>query len=326
MGGDLGPHLIIQASLDCLKELNAINIILVGPAVLIEKVIRQYPHSIDHNRLEIQPASETIGLTEPLSKILRNKPNASMRIALELVQKKIADACISAGNSGALMALSRMLLKTVPGVERPAMITSIPTNEGCCQLLDLGANVDCSAEQLYQFAVMGSLSAEAQGIKTPRIALLNIGTESTKGNQLVKLTATLLEQSSNLNYIGFIEANGLYQGNADVVVCDGFVGNVFIKSSEALAKILDSKINYFVNRNIFTRFFGGFIFPGLTTYKNKLSPCYYNGANLIGLQGIVVKSHGAAGRESFRSAIYKTQREIQMCLPLCLSERIEDFL
>lgn len=181
-------------------------------------------------------------MDERPSQALRGKPDSSMRIALELVRDGKAQACVSAGNTGALMALSRFVLKTLPGIDRPAMVAAIPTQTGYCQLLDLGANVDCSAENLYQFAVMGSVAAQALGVHRPRVALLNIGTEDIKGNQQVKLAATLLQNARGLNYVGFVEGDGLYRGEADVVVCDGFVGNILLKSSEGLATMIGARI------------------------------------------------------------------------------------
>jgi glycerol-3-phosphate acyltransferase PlsX len=181
-------------------------------------------------------------MDERPSQALRGKPDSSMRIALELVRDGKAQACVSAGNTGALMALSRFVLKTLPGIDRPAMVAAIPTQAGYCQLLDLGANVDCSAENLYQFAVMGSVAAQALGVHRPRVALLNIGTEDIKGNQQVKLAASLLQNARGLNYIGFVEGDGLYRGEADVVVCDGFVGNILLKSSEGLATMIAARI------------------------------------------------------------------------------------
>ena len=257
---------------------------------------------------------------------LRGKPDSSMRISLELVRDGVARACVSAGNTGALMALSRHVLKTLPGIDRPAMVTAIPTQAGFCHLLDLGANVDCSAEHLYQFAVMGSVTAEALGTVSPRVALLNVGTEEVKGNQQVKLAASLLQQSQGLNYIGFVEGDGLYRGEADVVVCDGFVGNVLLKSSEGLAAMIAGRIEVLFKSSLVAKMVGTLALPLLRRLQGELAPAKHNGASFVGLQGIVVKSHGAAGPEGFKSAIRRALQEIDENLPERLQGRLEEHL
>jgi glycerol-3-phosphate acyltransferase PlsX len=241
MGGDFGPRSIVQASIACLFATPSLHLTLVGQAPLIEGLIARHS-GVDRSRLRVVNASEVIAMDERPSQALRSKPDSSMRVALGLLAEGQVQACVSAGNTGALMALSRFVLKTLPGIDRPAMIAAIPTQRGYCQLLDLGANVDCSAEHLYQFAVMGSVAAEALGVPRPRVALLNIGTEDIKGNQQVKLAATLLQAAPGLNYIGFVEGDGVYRGEADVVVCDGFVGNILLKSSEGLATMIGARI------------------------------------------------------------------------------------
>jgi glycerol-3-phosphate acyltransferase PlsX len=249
-----------------------------------------------------------------------------MRIALELVRDGKAQACVSAGNTGALMALSRFVLKTVPGIDRPAMVAAIPTQSGFCQLLDLGANVDCSAEHLYQFALMGSVAAQALGIPRPRVALLNIGTEDIKGNQQVKLAATLLQNARGINYVGFVEGDGLYRGEADVVVCDGFVGNILLKSSEGLATMISARIEALFKRGVLARAVGVLAMPLLKRLQADLAPARHNGASFLGLQGIVIKSHGSAGVEGLQSAIQRALIEIEENLPGRLQSRLEDLL
>jgi hypothetical protein len=207
---------------------------------------------------------------------------------------------VSAGNTGALMALSRYVLKTLPGIDRPAMVSPIPTERGHCYLLDLGANVDCSAEHLYQFAIMGAVAAETLGVPRPRVALLNVGTEDIKGNQQVKLAANMLQQAHGLNFIGYIEGDGMYRGEADVVVCDGFVGNILLKSSEGLAKMITGRVETLFSDGLFAQAIGALAMPLLRRLKADLAPARHNGASFLGLQGIVVKSHGAAGRRVFR--------------------------
>ena len=224
------------------------------------------------------------------------------------------------------MALSRYVLKTLPGIDRPAMVTAIPTETGHAHLLDLGANVDCSAEHLYQFAVMGMVAAEALGVQRPRIALLNIGTEDIKGNQQVKLAASLLQRAEGLNYIGFVEGDGLYRGEADVIVCDGFVGNILLKASEGLAGMIAERIQRLFTSSLLARLAGLVAMPLLRGLQAELSPARHNGASFLGLQGIVVKSHGSAGVEAFRSAIRRAHREVREDLPQRLHGRLEHLL
>lgn len=203
MGGDFGPHCIVPASIACLAESPSLHLVLVGQRSLLEELIGQHA-DVDRSRLHIEHADEVIAMDERPAQALRGKPQSSMRVALELLRDGRVQACVSAGNTGALMALSRYVLKTLPGIDRPAMVSAIPTRNGFCHLLDLGANVDCSAEHLYQFAVMGAVAAEVLGVANPRVALLNVGTEEVKGNQQVKLAASLLQRAGGLNYVGFI--------------------------------------------------------------------------------------------------------------------------
>jgi glycerol-3-phosphate acyltransferase PlsX len=325
MGGDFGPHSIVPASIACLADYPSLHLVLVGQAPLLEELIAQTP-GVDRTRLHVEHASEVIAMDERPAQALRGKPDSSMRVALELLRSGRVQACVSAGNTGALMALSRYLLKTLPGIDRPAMVTAIPTRGGCCHLLDLGANVDCSAEQLYQFAVMGAVAAEALGVARPRVALLNVGTEEVKGNQQVKLAASLLQQADGLNYIGFIEGGGLYRGEADVVVCDGFVGNILLKSSEGLAAMISARIEALFRESLASRLVGLLALPLLRRLRAELAPAQHNGASFLGLQGVVVKSHGAAGPEDFKSAIRRALTEIQENLPQRLYGRLEDML
>src|SRR3990167_1338988 len=325
MGGDFGPHCIVPASLACLAEIPSLHLVLVGQESLLEELITRHS-GVDRARLQIEPASEVIGMDERPSQALRGKPDSSMLVALELLRDGNAQACVSAGNTGALMALSRYVLKTLPGIDRPAMVTAIPTARGHCHLLDLGANVDCSAEHLYQFALMGVVAAEALGVERPRVALLNVGTEDVKGNQQVKLAASLLQQAQGLNYIGFIEGDGLYRGDADVVVCDGFVGNILLKSSEGLAAMIAGRIEALFKSSLAARMVGVLALPLLRRLQGELAPAQHNGASFVGLQGIVVKSHGAAGPDDFKSAIRRALREIEEDLPQRLHGRLGEHL
>jgi len=325
MGGDFGPRSIVQASIACLSATPSLHLTLVGQPSQLEPLIASHP-TVDRVRLTITPASEIITMDERPSQALRGKPDSSMRVALQLLRDDKVQACVSAGNTGALMALSRHVLKTLPGIDRPAMVAAIPTQRGYCQLLDLGANVDCSAEHLFQFAVMGAVAAEALGVVRPRVALLNVGTEDIKGNQQVKLAATLLQQARGLNYIGFVEGDGLYRGEADVVVCDGFVGNILLKSSEGLATMIAARIEALFKQSLASRLVGALALPLLKRLQADLAPARHNGASFLGLQGIVIKSHGSAGVEGFQSAIARALIEIQENLPERLHGRLEELL
>ncbi|WP_083207998.1 phosphate acyltransferase PlsX [Pseudomonas sp. 31 R 17] len=325
MGGDFGPRSIVQACIASLSATPSLHLTLVGQPTLIEELIASHP-AVDRARLTVTPASETITMDEKPAAALRGKPDSSMRVALELLRDGKVHACVSAGNTGALMALSRHVLKTLPGIDRPAMVAAIPTQKGYCQLLDLGANVDCSAEHLLQFAVMGSVAAEALGVVRPRVALLNIGTEEIKGNQQVKLAATLLQGARGLNYVGFVEGDGLYRGEADVVVCDGFVGNILLKSSEGLATMIATRIEALFRQNLAARMVGALALPLMRRLQADLAPARHNGASFLGLQGVVVKSHGSAGVEGFQSAIARAVIEIQDNLPQRLRGRLEGLL
>jgi glycerol-3-phosphate acyltransferase PlsX len=325
MGGDFGPHRIVPACVASLAEFPSLHLVLVGQASVLEELIARHP-GVDRARLQVEHASEVIGMDERPTHALRGKPDASMRVMLELVRSGRAKACVSAGNTGALMALSLYVLKPLPGIDRPAMVTAVPTAKGVCHLLDLGANVDCSAEQLYQFAVMGAVAAEAQGMQRPRVALLNVGTENIKGNQQVKLAASLLQQAEGLNYIGFVEGDGLYRGEADVVVCDGFVGNILLKSSEGLVSMISDRIEAMFNEGFVSKLAGAVAMPLLKRLRGELAPARHNGASFLGLQGIVVKSHGSATVEGFQSAIRRAVIEVRENLPQRLHGRLEDLL
>ncbi|WP_165671548.1 phosphate acyltransferase PlsX [Metapseudomonas otitidis] len=325
MGGDFGPRCIVPASIACLAEFPSLHLVLVGQAPVLEDLIA-CESGVDRRRLSVEHAAEVVAMDERPSQALRGKPDSSMRVALDLVRAGRAHACVSAGNTGALMALSRYVLKTLPGIDRPAMVTAIPTARGHCHLLDLGANVDCSAEHLYQFAVMGSVAAEALGLRSPRVALLNVGTEDIKGNQQVKLAASLLQQANGLNYIGYIEGDALYRSEADVVVCDGFVGNILLKSSEGLVAMIAARIESLFTENLGSRLVGALALPLLSRLKGDLAPSRHNGASFLGLQGIVVKSHGSAGADGFQSAIRRAVIEVRENLPQRLHGRLEDLL
>jgi len=320
MGGDFGPSCSIPAALAALKQSPSLELLLVGD----ETTIRRFLPSKANPRVQIIAASEQVAMDEAPAAALRGKPDSSMRRALQCVRDGKAAACVSAGNSGALLALSRHLLKTLPGIKRPALARAIPTANGSCLLLDLGANLDCPPAQLYQFALLGWLSAGARGVERPKVALLNVGSEAIKGNQAVKQADALLRQYSHLNgmdYIGYIEGHDLFAGKADVAVCDGFVGNLLLKSSEGLAKMLVQRVRDEFNRSAFSRLCAAAAYPVLNRLKNQLNPASYNGASFLGLRQVVVKSHGGAGPQGFTSAILHAAREVACHLPQHLQSR-----
>ncbi len=310
MGGDHGPHVTVPAALAYLKRDAEVNIVLVGLAGVIEAELRSLKASVSP-RLRIHHASEVVTMDDPPALSLRNKKDSSMRVAINLVKTGEANACVSAGNTGALMAISRFVLKMLPGIERPAIAGMMPTLNGHTHVLDLGANVDCTANHLLQFAVMGAMLVSAVEHKeAPAVGLLNIGEEDIKGNEVVKQAAELLRQS-HLNFHGNVEGNDIYKGTTDVVVCDGFVGNVALKASEGLVQMLATFLRQEFKRNILTRLAGLVAYPVLSAFKKRLDHRRYNGASLLGLRGVVVKSHGSADSFAYQFAIERAVEEVR---------------
>lgn len=310
MSGDHGASVIMPAALAALRETADIGMILVGDQAVITAHMRHWPERIKP-RAEIFHASQTVAMEELPVVALRNKRDSSMRKAIDLVKEKRADACVSAGNTGALMATARYVLKTLPGIDRPAIATALPSLFGHTHMLDLGANIDVEAAHLYQFAVMGSVLVSAiDGIEFPRVGLLNIGSEAMKGNDRVREAAHLLEKSS-LNYIGFVEGNDVYCSDVDVVVCDGFVGNVALKTSEGVARLISDNIRTEFKRNWLSKLRGLVAMPVLNRFRDRIDPRRYNGASLLGLQGIVIKSHGGADVLAFQNAIRIARKEAE---------------
>ena len=308
MGGDYGPRVTVSASLRFLEDTPDARIILVGLDRDVLKVLAA-SRSPARQRASIHGASEVIESHEGPANALRGKKDSSMRVAINLVKDGIAQACVSAGNTGALMAISRFVLKTLPGIDRPAIASQLPTRKGVVTALDLGANVNCTPEQLLQFAVMGSaLVAAVDGIERPTIGLLNIGEEDIKGNDVVKQAADLLK-SSGLNFYGNVEGDDIYKGTTDVIVCDGFVGNVALKTSEGLALMLSDFLREEFTRNPLRKMMAVAALPVLRAFKRRVDPRRYNGATLIGLKGVVVKSHGSADALAFRHALMKAHAE-----------------
>ena len=326
MGGDHGPHVVVPAALSVLAEQADLTLILVGNQDLIAHELRVH-HAVASDRLQIHHASQHVEMDEPPAQALRGKKDSSMRVAINLVKEGRAQACVSAGNTGALMATARYVLKTLPGIDRPAIISSLPTMTGHTHMLDLGANIDSSAEHLFQFAVMGSVLVSAvDNIERPRVGLLNIGEEEMKGNEVVKSAARLLAATPDINYVGFVEGDDIYKGTVDVVVCDGFVGNVALKTSEGLAKMISHYMKQEFKRSLITQMVGMLAMPVLKAFRAKIDPRQYNGASLVGLQGIVIKSHGGADSFAFANAIKEAVLEVQKAVPQRISKQLEVFL
>jgi len=318
MGGDHGPQVTVPAALDFVRDHADVRVILVGLA----EGIKPYLGDAAVGRISLRHATEAVSMHESPSLALRNKKDSSMRVAINLVKQGEADACVSAGNTGALMAISRFVLKMLPGIDRPAICAVLPTLTGHTHVLDLGANVDCSPENLLQFGIMGaSLVAAIEHRDRPTVGILNIGQEEIKGNDVVKRAADLLADSG-LNFVGNVEGDGVYKGAADVIVCDGFVGNVALKASEGLAQLLATFLREEFRRNLLTRLVALLALPVLQRFKKRVDHRQYNGATLLGLRGIVVKSHGSADALAFRCALKRAADEARNGVLARISERV----
>ena len=326
MGGDHGPKITVPASINALTRYDQLHIILVGDKELIEKELQKNKYT--NTRLSIQHASEVVEMDESPQSALKNKKDSSMRVAINLIKEEKAQACVSAGNTGALMATARYVLKMLPGIDRPAIASSLPSQKGTTYMLDLGANTDCSAEHLLQFAVMGAmLVSSVSGNPNPSVGLLNIGSEDIKGNEIVKEASELLRRS-HLNFYGNVEGNDIFKGTTDVVVCDGFVGNVALKTAEGIAQLMGRFLTQEFKRNWMTKVMAFVSLLVLNRFKKRLDPRRYNGASFLGLRGIVVKSHGSADSYSFFFAIQtaieesknnvleKIQKQLELEIPL----------
>ncbi|MPS48997.1 phosphate acyltransferase PlsX [Methylobacillus sp.] len=308
MGGDHGPHVTIPAALNAIKQDSQLNIILVGLKDVIETELSANKAAAGP-RLRIHHASEVVAMDESPQSALKNKKDSSMRVAINLVKSGEANACVSAGNTGALMATARFVLKTLPGIDRPAIAGILPTQKGRVYMLDLGANADCTPEHLLQFAIMGAMLVSCVEHKErPTVGLLNIGSEDIKGNEVVKQASELL-RASHLNFYGNIEGNDIYKGTTDVVVCDGFVGNVALKTSEGLAQMVNRFLTQEFKRNWLTKLTALIAMPVLKAFKRRLDHRRYNGATFLGLRGVVVKSHGGADSLAFQYAIQAAAEE-----------------
>jgi len=304
MGGDVGPAVTMPACMAFLASHPQAQLLLVGKP----EVFSAWPQLLNNVRCKVVPASEVVTMEDPVEVALRRKKDSSMRVAINQVKDGAAQAAVSAGNTGALMAIARYVLKTMDGIDRPAIATQMPNARGgATTVLDLGANVDCSAEHLLQFAVMGSaLVAAVTGRQEPTVGLLNVGEEVIKGSEVIKQAGILLRNASNtgdLNFFGNIEGDDVFKGTTDIVVCDGFVGNVALKASEGLASMISGFIREEFSKNIFRKIAAIVAYPVLKSFKNRVDHRRYNGAALLGLQGLVFKSHGSADAFAFEHAL-----------------------
>lgn len=328
MGGDFGPSVTLPAVSSALSQNAALSVTLLGGLSEIKKSescyrnLEQLQQSFS-SRVYFIDCEDIVSMSDKPSVALRSKQNSSLYKTVALVADNGADGCISAGNTGALMAIGCFLLKTFPGIDRPAICTEIPNEVEGCYLLDLGANVDSCSEHLMQFAVMGSVAAATlKGKPEPKVGLLNIGEEEIKGNEQVKLAANLLEKNQHLNYIGYVEGSDVFSGKADVIVCDGFVGNVLVKASEGVARLVVSKMRASFRRNVLTRFFAFLSRGVLDNLRDEINPSRYNGASFLGLQKTVVVSHGSADIDAFCRAIQLAYFEAAQDLPKKINRQL----
>lgn len=321
MGGDHGTTVTLPAIARFLREDAESSAVAVGPVATLEgeaaALLKEFG-----SRFSVQNATEVVGMDEPVASALRTKKDSSMRVAVDLVKSGAASAAVSAGNTGALMAIARFVLKTIDGIDRPAICTVLPSQTGRTYMLDLGANVDCSAEHLLQFGVMGAMLASAlEHRERPTVGLLNVGEEEIKGNDVVKRAAELLRQSG-LSFYGNVEGNDIYKGTTDVIVCDGFVGNITLKASEGLAQYIGGTLKQAFGRSVLTKLAALVAMPVLRDFKDKFDHRRYNGASLLGLRGIVVKSHGSADSFAFAAALHRAAEAARQDVPRQIATRM----
>jgi len=321
MGGDRGADVCVPAGIAMLRQHNRLRLILVGKPEVIQPYLDSAEDVAD--RVRIEDAPEVVTMDESPADALRKKKKSSLRISINLVKEGEAQACVSAGNTGALMATARFVLKTLPGIDRPAIMAAVPTMTARTFMLDLGANTDCTAENLYQFAIMGSVVAsEVEKVPNPKVGLLNIGEEDIKGNDTVRQAAAMLSESP-LNYVGFVEGNDVGQHKVDVVACDGFSGNVALKVMEGTAKLIRHFLREEFGGSLYGKMAGAVSLPVLKKLADKLDPRQYNGANLVGLNGIVIKSHGGADEVAFQQAIYTAMIEVEQDVPAKIGKLLD---
>ena len=324
MGGDHGPSVIVPAAKKALREIADISLVLVGDKQKLTAELERL-EMLNDARIRIHHASQVVGMDEAPAQALKKKKDSSMRVAIDLVKSKEVQACVSAGNTGALMATGKFVLKTLPGISRPAICTMLPSMKGATHMLDLGANLECTPENLREFAIMGSVLAQSvEGVESPSVGLLNIGSEAIKGGEAIKRASQLIAESG-LNYYGFVEGDDIYKGTVNVVVTDGFAGNVSLKTGEGLAALVNHVLRREFKRNLITKFAAIIALPVLQAVRKILDPRRYNGASFLGLNGIVVKSHGGADTSSFFNAIKIASIEIENDVPQRISSVIETY-
>ncbi|MGD8745187.1 MAG: phosphate acyltransferase PlsX [Gammaproteobacteria bacterium] len=322
MGGDLGPQVIVPAATEFLASHDRVRLQLVGSRDRLESLLAGQG-GIDADRLEIVEASQIVSMDELPADALRKKKDSSMRVALNQVRDGHAQACVSAGNTGALLATARYVLKTLAGIDRPAIMSAIPARGGHTHMLDLGANPHCTPEHLVHFAVMGTVvAADLNGLSSPRVGLLNIGTEEIKGNETIRLAGQLLARS-DLNYVGFVEGYDIMSGRVDVVVTDGFTGNVALKTMEGVARMLFETAREEARASWINRLGAMAAAPLFRSIRDRVDPRRYNGASLVGLNGIVIKSHGDADSVAFGNALQTALIEAQKGVPTQIGELLE---
>ena len=315
MGGDFGPRITVPSTLNILRQSPDLHTVLLGDAQQIQDEIDRVD-DVDTDRLRIQHCTQSVSMNEKPSSAIRHQRDSSMWQALQLVADGQAQACVSAGNTGALMAMSLFQLRTLTGISRPAICTKVPTGSGYTYLLDLGANLECSAQQLYQFGLMASLVASTiDDNQSPTVGLLNIGVEEIKGRQEILDAAELFKADNDIQYIGFVEGDTLFQGVADIVVCDGFSGNVALKTGEGVAKMIQGSLKQALSENFLAMLGALLARPALKRLQRQMDPAQYNGASLLGLRGVVVKSHGSATETGFARAVAVAAHEAQRDLP-----------
>ena len=318
MSGDLGPRVAIGAAQNFLRLHPAVELTLVGD----ESQLKHYFPRDPDPRLHFVHAPDAVTMADDPLWALRHKKNSSMWKALDLLRTDLADACVSAGNTGALLAMAKYQIKTLPGIERPAICKSMPVRTGATYLLDLGANIDSSPALLCQFAAMGAALAKASGVVQPRVSLLNIGVEPHKGTDLLQQAQALLRQQKGFDYQGFIEANRIFSGDVDVIVADGFSGNIALKASEGVAQFIADKITLEFKRHFFTRIMALLAWPILRRLRRQLNPALYNGASFLGLRKTVIKSHGNANEQAFIHALEVALQQAREQVPECILEQI----
>lgn len=319
MSGDLGPRVAIAAAESFAALYADVELILVGDQYQLQPLIIKSRHL---RAAQIKHAVDVVSMNDDPLVSLRQKKGSSMWIALELLREGAADACVSAGNTGALLAMAKYLIKTFPVIERPAICKSMPVTKGSTYLLDLGANINCTALHLHQFALMGSVLAEIEGIDCPRVGLLNIGSESQKGTELLQQAQELLRADVRINYVGFVESDGIFTGCENVIVCDGFHGNIALKASEGVARYISQKISNTVRRNLFNKFLSLLSMPLFKQLREELNPSLYNGASFLGLQKAVIKSHGGADRKAFMQALVVAREQVKLKVPERIAQQL----